>query len=118
MPFHLQQQQQQQLISPSQQVAALAAYNVMANFQQKVIGGISHPYAHSSMQQPNSHLLPVTNAQMLTIQQQQQQQQKQQHSNSNHSLLLTPLIQPGSISYASLPPPTQQTHQQQQLQSG
>ena len=65
MPFHLQQQQQQQqqqqLISPSQQVAALAAYNVMANFQQKVIGGISHPYAHSSMQQPNSHLLPLTN---------------------------------------------------------
>ncbi len=104
MPLHLQQQQQQkQLISPSQQVAALAAYNAMANFQQQAITAIGHPYAHSSIQQSNTHLLPLTNAQMLSIQQQQQQQ----HSNSNHSLLLAPLIQPGSISYASLPPQTQ-----------
>ena len=53
-------------------------YNVMANFQQQAIGGIGHPNDHSSMQQPKSHLLPVTNAQMLTIQKQQQQQQQQQ----------------------------------------
>ena len=45
----------------------------MANFQQQAIGGIGHPNDHLSMQQPNSHLLPVTTAQILTIQKQQQQ---------------------------------------------